>query len=300
MTLVELRYLIAVAEQRSFRRAAENLNLSQPALSLAIARLEEELGVQLLERGKSDVRPTPVGEAVIAQARRALDAAAAVRTVAQQGKDPLAGPFRLGAIHTVAPYLHAPLVALVRARLPALALVIEEGLTGELQPRLERGELDAILVALPFESPGLVVEPLYDEPFDVIMPRDHALARRKAIDPETIARERVLLLHSGHCFANQVAGACPGLAGSATVLESNSLETVRHLVACGEGISVLPRSAAASPATTALLATRPFRAPAPSRRIALVARRSFARPEAVAAVAALVREALPDGVTPVR
>lgn len=296
MTLVELRYLIAVAEERSFRRAAEKVFVSQPALSIAIARLEDELGVRLLERGKSEVSLTTIGVAVIVQARRVLDAADGVKLVAQQGKDPLAGPFRLGAIHTVAPYLLPMVTMLARLRLPGMALSLEEGLTTELQARLERGELDAILIALPFEAAGLAVDALYDEPFDVILPRGHALGRLAAIDPTALGRERVLLLHSGHCFSNQVAGACPGLAGAAIVLESNSLETIRHLVACGEGISVLPHSAAMSPATTALLETRPFVAPAPSRRIALVSRRSFARPAARDAVAALLREARPEGL----
>ena len=300
MTLVELRYLIAVAEECSFRRAAEKIFVSQPALSLAIARLEDELGVKLLERGKSAVSLTSVGAAVVAQARRVLDAAEGVKLVAQQGKDPLAGPFRLGAIHTVAPYLMPLVTTLVRLRLPGMALSLEEGLTADLQARLERGDLDAILIALPFEAPGLAIEALYDEPFDVILPRGHALARHKTIDPAALGRERVLLLHSGHCFSNQVAGACPGLAGTAIVLESNSLETIRHMVACGEGISVLPHSAAASPATIALLAMRPFRAPAPSRRIALASRRSFARPAAIAAIAALIREARPEGLEPAR
>lgn len=296
MTLVELRYLIAVAEERSFRRAAETVFVSQPALSIAIARLEAELGVRLLERGKNEVSVTTIGAAVIEQARRVLAAADGVKLVAQQGKDPLAGPFRLAAIHTVAPYLLPVVMTLARLRLPGMALSVEEGLTTELQARLERGDLDAILIALPFEATGFAVDALYDEPFAVILPRGHGLARLAAIDPAALARERVLLLHSGHCFSNQVAGACPGLAGSAIVLESNSLETIRHLVACGEGISVLPQSAAMSPATAALLETRPFVAPAPSRRIALVSRRSFARPAARDAVAALLREARPEGL----
>lgn len=296
MTLVELRYLVAVAEAHSFRRAAEAVHVSQPALSLAIQRLEEELGVSLFERGKTRVDPTAVGEAVVAQARRVLAEAAAVAEVAARGKDPLAGPFRLGAIHTAGPYLLPALTALARARLPGMALSVEDDLTASLQARLERGELDAILVALPFEAAGIATEALYDEPFDVILPRGHPLAKRRSIDPGALAHERVLLLHSGHCFSNQVVGACPGAAADARILNSNSLETLRHLVACGEGISVLPRSAAESPATTALLVSRPFKAPAPSRRMALAWRRRFARPAAVAAVATLIRDARPEGL----
>ncbi len=300
MTLVELRYLVAVAEAGSFRRAARSVHVSQPALSLAIQRLEEEFGVALLERGRTRVEPTAVGEAVVAQARRVLAEAGIVAEIAARGKDPLAGPFRLGAIHTAGPYLLPALAALARARLPDMALSVEDDLTATLQARLERGELDAILVALPFDAAGAETQALYDEPFDVILPRGHPLAKRRSVDPGALAATRVLLLHSGHCFSNQVAGACPGAAANARILESNSLETLRHLVACGEGLSVLPRSAARSPATTALLAVRPFRAPAPSRRMALAWRRSFARPAAVAAVAALIRDARPEGLAPVR
>ncbi len=191
MTLVEFHYLIAVAEERSFRRAAEKVFVSQPALSMAIARLEAELGVQLLERGKNEVSLTTIGAAVIAQARRVLDAAEGVKLVARQGSDPLAGPFRLGAIHTVAPYLLPILTTLVRQRLPGMTLSREEGgLTTELQARLERGELDAILIALPFEAASFAVDALYDEAFDVILPRGHELARLAAIDPAPLGRVR--------------------------------------------------------------------------------------------------------------
>jgi LysR family hydrogen peroxide-inducible transcriptional activator len=300
VTLVELRYLVAVAEAGSFRRAAEAVHVSQPALSLAIQRLEEELGVTLFERGRTRVEPTAIGAAVVAQARRVLAEARVVGEIASRGKDPLAGAFRLGAIHTAGPYLLPVLNALARARLPGMTLSVEDDLTAALQARLERGELDAILVALPFDAAGTETEALYDEPFDVILPRGHPLAKRRSVDPAALATAQVLLLHSGHCFSNQVAGACPGAAANARILESNSLETLRHLVACGEGISVLPRSAAQSPATTALLAVRPFRAPAPSRRMALAWRRSYARPAAVAAVAALIREARPEGLLTMR
>ncbi len=296
MTLVELRYLIAIAEQGSFRRAAEQVHVSQPALSLAIGRLEDELGVKLFERGKTKVETTATGAAIVVQARRVLAEAASLLDIAAQGKDPIAGPFRFGAIHTAGPYLLPVLTALARARLPAMTLTIEDDLTTGLQARLESGELDAILVALPFTVPGLEIDALYDEPFDVIVPHGHAFAKRRSIDPGALAGERVLLLHSGHCFSNQIVGACPGASANARILESNSLETLRHLVACGEGISVLPRCAAESPATRALLTIRRFRAPAPSRRMALAWRRSFARPAAVAAIAALIREAHPEGL----
>lgn len=178
------------------------------------------------------------------------------------------------------------------------ALSIVEDLTARLRERLDAGELEAALIALPFEAPHLRVASLYDEPFDVVLPRGHALAAAGAIAPERLRAETVLLLHGGHCFSNQVIGACPGVEERATLLEGNSLETVRNLVAAGQGVSVLPRGVAYCPATTAQLEIRPFSAPAPSRRIALVWRESFPRPQAVHAVAELIRASGLCGIEP--
>lgn len=290
MTIVELRYLLAVADERSFRKAAEKVHVSQPALSFAVQRLERELGVVLFERGSKAVTLTPVGQVVADQARRALDEVAKIREVALAEHGPLGGSLRLGAMHTVAPYLFPFLTKLARQRHPGLSLVVEEGLTTTLAARLEQGDLDAILIALPFDPPGVITRPLFDEPFDVILPRDHALTGSSAIPPGALSHERVLLLNSGHCFSNQVADACPGVGERAVVIEGNSLETVRNLVAAGQGISVFPRTAARSPATSAQLEVRPFTEPAPRRRIALAWRRSFARPEALEALVGLIRD----------
>lgn len=298
MTLVELRYLIAVAEELSFRGAAERVHVSQPALSLAIARLEDELGVKLFERSKTEVALTPVGRAVVEQARRALREVEIVRQVAAQHRDPMVGPLRLGMIHTVGPYLAPLLIPECHARWPALALAITEDLTARLRERLVEGDLDAALIALPFDGPHLRVEPLYDEPFDVVVPRGHALAAADQIAPERLRAETVLLLHSGHCFSNQVVGACPGVEERATLLEGNSLETVRNLVAAGQGVSVLPRSVAYCPATAAQLDIRPFAPPAPRRRIALAWRETFPRPQALAAIADLIRTSRLCGIEP--
>lgn len=277
MTLVELKYLVAVAETLNFRKAAERVFVSQPALSQAIARLEEELGVQLLARSKTEVSLTEVGASVVAQARRVLDEAGKVKAVAARGQDPLAGSLRLGMIPTVGPYILPRFMALAGAHLPALNLQVSEGLTDQLLAQLNARTLDAALLALPLPAdspsdcgPQWHVRPLYDEAFDVILPKGHALAAQECLTAACLLEHPTLLLHSGHCFSNQVLGACPGLAGQATVLESNSLETVRLMVAQGQGISVLPRSAADSPATRALLEVRPLREPVPKRRIGLV------------------------------
>lgn len=300
MTIVELRYLLAVAEERSFRKAAERVHVSQPALSFAVQRLERELGVVLFERGSKAVTLTSAGEAVAAQARRALDEVAKIREVAMAGRGPLTGSLRLGALHTVAPYLFPVLTRLARQRHPQLSLAVEEGLTTSLTERLERGELDAALIALPFDHPGVVTLAVFDEPFEVILPRDHALTHQVTVAPGALSGEHVLLLNSGHCYSNQVADACPGVGERAEVIEGNSLETVRNLVASGHGISVFPRSAARSPATVAQLEVRPFTEPAPRRRIALAWRRSFARPEVLEALAELICDSESGDVEPLR
>lgn len=155
-----------------------------------------------------------------------------------------------------------------------------------------------MLIALPFEGPGLKIEPLYDEPFDVVIPRGHPLAAASEITPEALRAETVLLLHSGHCFSNQVVGACPGVEERATLLEGNSLETVRNLVAAGQGVSVLPRSVAYCPATAAQLQVRPFAPPTPRRRIALAWREAFARQQALRAMAELIRGCGLTGIEP--
>ncbi len=296
MTLNELRYVVAVAQELSFRRAAGKVFVSQPALSLAVAKLEDELGVKLFERTRTDVQVTAVGRLVVAQAERALEECARVKTVAAGGRDQLTGVLRLGTIYTVGPYLLPRLVVALHAIAPAMPLEIEESITASLTDRLRNGALDIAIIALPFEEVGVETIPLYDEAFSVVVPRAHPWAGRATIAPAELNGEKVYLLHSGHCFANQVAEVCPGLSGSAAVHEGNSLETVRNMVASGLGITVLPNSAVSGPALQDLLAVVPFDAPVPSRRIALAYRSSFVRPQAVAALVRAVHAASLPGV----
>lgn len=289
MTLNELRYIVAVARERNFRRAAERCFVSQPALSLAIQKLEGELDVQLFERKRAVVAPTAVGEQVIAQAMRVLDEVAKIRELAQQGTDQLVGQIRLGVIYTVGPYLLPELIPQLREQAPHMPLEVEENTTANLETQLRNGVLDAAIIALPFELPGIDTASLYDEPFTVVVPVGHAWAKRSSIAAAELASEKVLLLNSGHCFSNQVVGACPELSRKGEVLQGNSLETIRNMVASGLGITVLPCSAASERYRSPLLRVIPFRAPVPTRRVALAWRRSFVRGNAIAALADAVR-----------
>ncbi|MDZ7747716.1 MAG: LysR substrate-binding domain-containing protein [Halofilum sp. (in: g-proteobacteria)] len=293
MTLTELRYIVAVARERHFGRAANACHVSQPTLSVAVRKLEAELGVTLFERGKSEIGITPVGQRLVEQARRVLAETATLRQLAEQAQDPLSGPLRVGAIHTVGPYLFPHLIPALHARAPHMPLIVEENYTARLGERLRQGELDAIIVALPFEIAGVEVRPLYDEPFRVVVPRGHAWLARARIDAGELAGENVLLLGAGHCFRDQVLSACPDCAGDVITepgperaLEGSSLETIRHMVASGMGVTVLPCTAVGFDRySDTLLAARSFSAPEPRRRVALAWRRSFPRPEAVAELA---------------
>jgi LysR family hydrogen peroxide-inducible transcriptional activator len=285
MTLNELRYIVAVAQEKNFGRAAQRCFISQPALSVAIQKLEEELQTQLFERGKSEITVTPVGERIVEQAQKVLEEAARIRDIAQAGRNQLAGLFRLGAIYTVAPYLLPDLVPALNALAPDMPLEIEENITEQLEAALKTGRIDAAIIALPFQPPGIVTEFLYEEPFQVVVPHRHPWARRKTIDPSELAGEHAILLNVGHCFRDQVLESCPELnRGDAPVTRSNSLETIRNMVASGLGISVLPRDALTPKYHSRLVVPVPFAKPVPSRRIALAYRRSFPRPAAIAAI----------------
>jgi LysR family hydrogen peroxide-inducible transcriptional activator len=285
MTLNELRYIVAVAQEKNFGRAAQRCFISQPALSVAIQKLEEELQTQLFERGKSEITVTPVGERIVEQAHKVLEEAARIRDIAQAGRNQLAGVFRLGAIYTVAPYLLPDLVPALNALAPDMPLEIEENITEQLEAALKTGRIDAAIIALPFQPPGIATEFLYEEPFQVVVPQRHPWAKRKTIDPSELAGEHAILLNVGHCFRDQVLESCPELnRGDAPVTRSNSLETIRNMVASGLGISVLPRDALTPKYHSRLVVPVPFAKPVPSRRIALAYRKSFPRPAAIAAI----------------
>lgn len=290
MTLTELRYIVALAQESSFSRAAERCSVSQPTLSVAIARLEDELGVQLFERGKGFVSPSLVGARVVEQAQLALEEAEKVRQIAQRGRDQLDGTLRLGVIHTIAPYLLPQLIYSLKAVAPNMPLVIEENMTANLTDMLRDNDIDVAILALPFDLPGVLTRPLYDEVFKVIVPRGHDWEGREAIAPEEVAGDEVLLLKAGNCFRDQVLGACPQVSSPETDIRlGHSIGTIRCMVASGLGVSVLPDAALQHPYSNDMISVIPFTPPEPSRRVALAWRSCFVRPKAIDALLAAVR-----------
>lgn len=293
MTLTELRYLVNLDKERHFGRAAERSFVSQPTLSVAVKKLEDELGVILFERNRGEARPTPVGQRIIAQARRVLAEAKLIEDMAREGGDELSGPLRLGAIYTVGPYLLPNLIPILRERAPLMPLVIEENFTVKLLEQLRDNELDVAILALPIDTQGLGTWAVYDEDFVVLMPPDHRWINEKQIPAKKLAEEHLLLLGPGHCFREQVIEACPKCIDSdgdgPRAQTGSSLETIRHMVASGLGVTVLPKSSVENrPDDPHLIVARPFAATPPSRRIALIWRKTFPRHKAIA----LLRDAI--------
>ncbi|MGB7481165.1 MAG: LysR substrate-binding domain-containing protein [Burkholderiaceae bacterium] len=301
MTLTELKYIVAVAREKHFGRAAEACFVAQPTLSVAIKKLEDELGVVIFERGGAEVSVTPLGTKIVAQAERVLEQTAAIKEIAAQNKDPLAGPLRLGIIYTIGPYLLPPLVKTMIEQVPQMPLVLQENFTVRLLELLRQGELDAAIMALPFPDQGLMLQPLYDEPFVVAVPRHHPWAQREAIHADELKSETMLLLGTGHCFRDQVLEVCPEMSrfsttgdGIARTFEGSSLETIRHMVASGIGITVLPLASVPDmEAKNGMLRYVPFSPPEPSRRVVIAYRKSFTR---VAAIEAVHRAVLDCGL----
>ena len=289
MTLSELRFVVAVAKERNFRRASEKCYVSQPALSLAIKKLEEDLGVKIFERSRTDISATPIGEKIIEQAIKALEEVNHIREIAKQGNNQLSGVFRLGLIYSVGPYLLPEIIPILRNSAADMPLEIEENLTVQLEMQLKNGVIDAAVVALPFDVPGINTMPLYDEKYVVMVPVDHPWANRASISAEELADENVLLLNSGHCYSHQVLQACPDLSRKGQVLQGNSLDTIRNMVASNLGITVLPCSAATERYINPLVKVIPFSEPMPVRRVALAWRKSYGRELAISCVADSIR-----------
>jgi len=289
MTLNELKFIVALAKSRNFRKAAELCFVSQPALSLAVKKLEEELGVMLFERSRNDVTMTAVGELVVEQAARVIEESKRVKEIAKQGNNQLAGPLKLGVIYSVGPYLLPEIIPILRKTAPGMPLIVEENLTSNLEAQLRNGVIDVAIIALPFELSGVVTMPLYEEEFVVVVPVDHDWANRKEVDATELTDEKVLLLSSGHCFSNQVIQACPSLSRNGEVLQGNSLDTVRNMVASNLGITVLPASATISRYQNPLVKAIPFKKPIPKRQIALAWRKSYGRIQAVDEIAKAIR-----------
>ncbi|HEY8100541.1 MAG TPA: hydrogen peroxide-inducible genes activator [Burkholderiaceae bacterium] len=308
MTLTELKYIVAVSRHKHFGHAAEACYVAQPTLSVAIKKLEDELGVIIFERGGTEISMTPLGAQIVAQAERALEQTAAIKEIAKQNKDPLTGPFRLGIIYTIGPYLLPQLVKTMIEQVPQMPLVLQENFTVRLLELLRQGELDAAIMALPFPEHSLMVQPLYDEPFVVALPKHHAWAKRANITAQDLKSETMLLLGSGHCFRDQVLEVCPEMSrfsttgdGIARTFEGSSLETIRHMVASGIGITVLPQASVPDmQAKDGMLRYLPFAQPAPSRRVVIAWRKSFTRHAAIEAVRQAVLSCDLHGVTMLR
>lgn len=288
MTLTELRYIVVLAQEKHFGKAADRCTVSQPTLSVGVKKIEKELGVYIFERSKNSVRLTPVGEVIVEQARKVLEQTQVIRELALIGKDQLSAPLRVGAIYTIGPYLFPHLIPELHKIAPNMPLYIEENFTHVLKEKLRAGELDAIIVALPFSDVDVVAKPLYDEYFDVLLPAKHPWTKRKTINPDELSGKTLLLLGEGHCFRDQVLEACPtnkehGSSSSEfTEVESTSLETIRHMVASGLGVSVLPHSAIHSPYyAEGVVEVRPFSEPKPKRTVAIAWRMSFPRAKAI-------------------
>jgi LysR family hydrogen peroxide-inducible transcriptional activator len=316
MTLTELKYIVAVAREKHFGRGAEACHVSQPTLSVAIKKLEEELQVKLFERNANEITVTPLGLEIVRQAQSVLEQADSIREIAKRGKDPLAGALRLGIIYTIGPYLLPDLVRQAITLSPQMPLMLQENFTVKLLEELRTGEIDCAILAEPFPDTNLAIAPLYDEPFVAAVPSTHPLAARSSITAEELKQETMLLLGNGHCFRDHVLEVCPEFArfsssteGIRKSFEGSSLETIKHMVAAGMGVTLVPRlsvpkgelAALGSPAKTrkgtkavsakaapsdepSFIRYLPFEGHVPTRRVVLAWRRSFTRYEAIAAL----------------
>lgn len=298
MTLTEMRYVVALARERHFGRAAEACHVSQPTLSVALKKVEGQLGAALFERTATDVRITTLGERIVNQCRRVLEEALRLEEIADSAGDPMTGSLRVGVIYTIAPYLLPKLIPALHQYAPAMPLFLKEDFTAHLIPALKAGELDVIVIALPFAEPGLVAQAVYDEPFRVVVPANHPWIDRSAIPADELDGQNLLLLGRGNCFRDQVLESCPRLTAPdalANSLEGGSLETIRYMVASGAGVAVMP-STAADPLieNEPMVKVLPFFGAPPQRTVGLVWRVTFPRPQAIDAVrAALLSCRLP-------
>lgn len=292
MNLRDLEYLVALAETRHFGRAAERCHVSQPTLSAQLRKLEDFLGVALVERRPRRVALTPAGEAVVERARRMLQDAEDIRGLARASQDPLSGPLKVGLIPTLGPYLLPRVAPKIAKALPKLALLLHEYQTAPLVERTLAGDLDLAILALPAETKGLVTRPLFAESFLVAMPEGHPLAARKRVKATDLEGEKLLLLEEGHCLRDQALEVCAHVGTDEQAFRATSLETLRQMVASGLGLTLLPGLAAEGPFARAPgLAVRPFAPPTPNRQIGAAWRRSTSRGEAIAAVCDIIARA---------
>jgi LysR family hydrogen peroxide-inducible transcriptional activator len=290
LKLKDLRYLVALADSRHFGRAAERCCVSQPTLSAQLKKLEEYLGVQLIERAPNHVTLTAAGEQIVGRARHILAASDEIVTVARVHRDPLAGRLRLALIPTIGPYLLPRVARKIHRQLPRLELRLYEHQTLPLLAKLSSGELDLGILALPVEHEGLEVRKLYRERFTVALPEEHPLASRQELRVQDLKPEHLLLLEDGHCLRDQALEVC-NRAGveEAQDFRATSLETLRQMVATGAGVTLLPELATGGSYGQARgITVRPFADPAPARQIGAVWRKSSARGAAIDAICDII------------
>ncbi len=294
MNLRDLRYLVALADERHFGKAAERCFVSQPTLSAQVRKLEEYLGVPLVERQPKRVALTPTGEKIVHRARLLLQEADAIVELAKTDRDPLAGPLKLALIPTVGPYLLPHVASRLRKDLPRLKLMLYEYQTEQLLEKLRGGDIDMGILALPVDLDGLESAELYDEPFTLAVPAAHPLADQERVKVEDLRGETLLLLEDGHCLRDQALEVCSRVrVNEAQDYRATSLETLRQMVAAGHGITLLPELAAETPVGAARgLRVKPFARPAPARTIGAVWRRSTTRAPAIEAIVATIGAAM--------
>jgi LysR family transcriptional regulator, hydrogen peroxide-inducible genes activator len=292
LKLKDLRYLVAVADTRHFGRAAAKCFVSQPTLSAQLKKLEQYLGVQLIERAPQNIKLTEAGEQIVARARRILEDSDAVVTLARAHRDPLAGVLRIALLPTIGPYLLPRVSQLVRKALPRLELRLYEYQTAQMLEKLQLGEIDLGVLALPVDTEGLESRELYSEPFIVALPDHHRLTKRETVRIEDLQGESLLLLEDGHCLRDQALEVCSRIGPNEKQdFRATSLETLRQMVATGAGVTLLPELATRGAYGHAKgVAIRPFARPAPVRHVGAVWRKSSARLQAIQAVCKVISE----------
>jgi len=277
MTLSELRFVVSVAQEKNFRRAATKSFVSQPALSLAIKKIEDELGILIFERNRMGISLTTVGEKIVNQAQKVLEEVDKIKAISIVEKNNQQVDIKLGLIYSIAPYLLPSIIPLLKNTSPDIYLKAEEDITKNLINKLKDGAIDAAIIALPFDVPGIKIQTLYDEPFKVLIPSKHRWKKKQKIDAKDLKHEKILLLDNTHCFSMQVRDACPGISDKAEIQAGTSLETIRNMVASNLGISILPQSATVKNYSNDSINILSFENPVPFRRVAMAFRQGSSK-----------------------
>ncbi len=298
MTLTQLKYIIALAREQHFGRAADFCCVSQPTLSIGIKKLEQELNVVIFDRQASSFTTTLKGQAIIERAVDIISQAEDLKSYASTQQNPLQGIFKLGAIFTISPYLMPTLVPLMRQKAPKMPLALYENYTENLREKLRQGELDAIVISLPFTETGCEVIDLYDEDFVALVPNEHELASKETLKVSDIQPQQLLLLGQGHCFRDQILNYYQGLSikelqDSLNLIQGNSIETLKQMVVTGLGITILPQSAAnLQSGMTQYVTIKKFSSPAPKRTVSIAFRKQFSRQQAIQLISQTLKDNL--------